>query len=100
MMERQMVCRHIRRFLSDRRGSILPMFGLTLIPMLGLIGAAVDYSRANSVKAALQASLDSTALAMAGKASSLSSADLKTAAQNYFDALFVKYGTTKVPLEV
>jgi Flp pilus assembly protein TadG len=95
-----MLLRRIARFLSDRRGNILPMFGLTLIPMLGLIGAAVDYSRANAVKAALQAALDSTALAMAGKASSLSSADLKTSAQAYFDALFIKYGTTKVPLDV
>jgi Flp pilus assembly protein TadG len=95
-----MLSRHIRRFLSDRGGNILPMFGLTLIPMLGLIGAAVDYSRANSVKAAMQASLDSTALAMAAKAPTLSSTDLKTQAQAYFDALFIKYGTTKVPLDV
>ena len=92
--------RRFSRFLSDRRGNILPMFGLTLIPLVGLIGAAVDYSRANAIKAAIQASLDATALAMASKAPSLSATDLTTQAQAYFDALFIKYGTTKVPLNV
>jgi Flp pilus assembly protein TadG/uncharacterized protein YegL len=95
-----MLVRHIRSFAAERGGNILPMFGLTLVPMLALIGAAVDYSRANSVKAALQAALDSTALAMAAKAPTLSSTDLKTQAQAYFDALFIKYGTTQVPLDV
>ncbi len=89
-----------RRFRSERGGSILPIFGLALIPLIGLIGAAVDYSRANAVKAALQAALDSTALAMAAKASTLDSAELRTQAQAYFDALFVKYQVPKVPLQV
>jgi Flp pilus assembly protein TadG/uncharacterized protein YegL len=99
-MEPAMSSRFIRRFTSDRGGNILPMFALALLPMLGLIGAAVDYSRANSVKAALQASLDSTALAMASVAPNLSSTELATQAQAYFDALFIKYGTAKVPLQV
>jgi Flp pilus assembly protein TadG len=100
MTEIKMSSRHIRRFFTDRRGNILPIFGLAIIPMLGLIGAAVDYSRANSVKAALQASLDSTALAMAAKAPTLTAAELTIQAQAYFDALFIKYNTTKVPLDV
>src|SRR3954447_14011233 len=95
-----MLIRLFKSFASDRRANILPIFGLTLIPMLALIGAAVDYSRANSVKAALQAALDSTALAMAARAPSLNATDLKTQAQAYFDALFIKYNTTKVPLDV
>jgi Flp pilus assembly protein TadG len=89
-----------KRFLSDRRANILPIFGLSMIPLMGLIGAAVDYSRANSVKAALQAALDSTALAMAAKAPTLSKESLRDEAQKYFDALFVKYNTSKVPLKV
>ena len=27
-------------------GSVMPLFALTLVPMFGLVGAAVDYSRA------------------------------------------------------
>jgi Flp pilus assembly protein TadG len=95
-----MLFHYIRRFVCDRRANILPLFGLAIIPMIGLIGAAVDYSRANSVKAALQAALDSTSLAMAAKAPTLTSTELKDQAQAYFDALFIKYNTTKVPLEV
>jgi len=95
-----MVLRHIRRFISDRGGNILPIFGLALIPMLGLIGAAVDYSRANAIKAALQAALDSTALAMAPKAATTDANALRSQAQAYFDALFTKYNTTPVTLNV
>jgi Flp pilus assembly protein TadG len=95
-----MLFHYIRRFFADRRANILPLFGLAIIPMMGLIGAAVDYSRANSVKAALQAALDSTSLAMAAKAPTLTSTELTTQAQAYFDALFIKYNTTRVPLDV
>ena len=36
-------------------------FALATIPLIGFVGAAVDYSRANSAKAAMQAALDATA---------------------------------------
>jgi hypothetical protein len=39
------------------------MFALSLVPLVGLTGAAVDYSRANGVRTALQAATDSAALA-------------------------------------
>ena len=41
------------------------MFALAIIPVIGLVGAAVDYSRANSIRSAVQSALDATALAMA-----------------------------------
>ncbi len=83
-----MIMRHIRRFMGDRRANILPMFGLSLIPIVGLIGAAVDYSRANAVNSKLQAALDSTALAMSASASSQTSAQLQTNASAYFFAMY------------
>ena len=49
----------LRRFLQDRRASVAPMFALAIVPVVGLTGAAVDYSRANSIKISLQAALDS-----------------------------------------
>ena len=50
------------RFLRDHRGSIAPMLAFTAIPLMGGVGVAVDYSRANATKAQFQAALDSTAL--------------------------------------
>ena len=41
----------LSRFLQDRRGGVAPMFALAIIPVFGFVGAAVDYSRANSIKA-------------------------------------------------
>ena len=55
---------HLMRFLRDRRGSIAPVIAGAAIPIMSLTGAAVDYSRANSMKASLQSALDSSALAM------------------------------------
>ena len=83
-------------FLKDRRGNIAPIFALSLIPTVGMIGAAVDYSRANNTRAAMQAALDSTTLAMSGTAASVSEETLKTNAKAYFESLFKKPGTAAV----
>jgi len=92
-----MLKRAFLRLAEDRRGMISPIFALAVIPVLGLIGAAVDYSRANSVRTAMQAALDSTSLAMASKAASLSGSQLQAQADAYFKALFTRtdaIGTT------
>ena len=73
-----------------RAGNVAIIFALSLIPMLALVGAAVDYSRANSLKAALQSALDSTALMISKKAATDSSTQLQTDAQTYFSALFTR----------
>jgi Flp pilus assembly protein TadG len=53
----------IRRFIRDPHGSIAPLFALAAVPILGMIGAATDYSRAAAVRAKLQSSLDTALLA-------------------------------------
>src|SRR5437879_1386544 len=78
----------LRRFLQDRRASVAPMFALAIVPVVGLTGAAVDYSRANSIKISLQAALDSTSLGMAKLAPTLTATQLQTQANAYFQALF------------
>ena len=77
-----------RRFAVAREGNIATIFALALIPMLALVGAAVDYSRASAAKADLQSALDSTALMVAKNAASFSAAELQSKAQSYFLALF------------
>src|ERR1044072_1154207 len=76
----------LRNFIQDRRGAVAPIFALSIIPVIGLVGMAVDYSRANSIKAALQASLDATALAMARLAPTLTADQLQEKTSAFFKA--------------
>ena len=48
----------ISRFRRDAQASIAPIAALTLIPILTAAGAAVDYSRANNFRTAMQTALD------------------------------------------
>src|SRR4029077_7527072 len=80
----------LRTFRSAKGGNVIITFTLALVPIMGFVGAAVDYSHANSIKAALQAALDATALAMSKTAGTLSAADLQTKSAAYFTALFTK----------
>ena len=41
-----------QRFLDDRSASVLPLLALAAVPVTGLIGASVDYSRAAAVQTA------------------------------------------------
>jgi Flp pilus assembly protein TadG len=76
------------RFLKDRRAAVAPMLALGIIPLVASIGTAVDYSRANAMRTAMQAAIDSTALMLSKTAQNLTSAQLNTSANNYFTALF------------
>jgi len=78
----------LSRFRQDRCGSVAPMFALALIPIVGLVGAAIDYSRANSVRAGMQSAIDATALAMAKLAPALTPSELQTKTDAYFQAMF------------
>jgi Flp pilus assembly protein TadG len=78
----------LSRFLKDRRGGVAPMFAIAIVPVFGLIGAAVDYSRANSVRAGMQSAIDATSLAMAKLAPTLSQAELQQKTNDYFKAMF------------
>jgi Flp pilus assembly protein TadG len=72
----------------DRHGNVAITFAFAMLPILGLVGAAVDYSHAISIRVALQGALDSTALKLSKQASSLTSKQLQSSAQNYFKGVF------------
>jgi Flp pilus assembly protein TadG len=78
----------LSRFFADRRGNVAPIFALAILPIVGLVGMAVDYSRGNSIKAAVQAALDATALAMARTAPNLTAAQLQQQSSDMFFAQF------------
>ncbi|NVN86676.1 MAG: TadE/TadG family protein [Rhodopseudomonas sp.] len=71
-------------------GNIAVIFAIALLPILTFIGAAIDYSRANSARTSMQAALDSAALMVSkdDSAGNLSAASLTSKAQAYFNALY------------
>jgi Flp pilus assembly protein TadG len=86
------VWKNLRRTLSAfalaRRGNVAIIFALAILPIVGSVGFAVDYSHANSVKAAMQASLDSTALLLSKEVATDTNTQLQANALKYFLALF------------
>jgi Flp pilus assembly protein TadG len=81
------------------RGNVAAMFAIALVPLIGIIGTAVDYSRAVAARSAMQAALDTVALMVSKDAQAdptMTSAQATTAAQKYFDALYKEDGTSNV----
>jgi Flp pilus assembly protein TadG len=76
------------RFFRDRKGGVAPLLALGIIPLVGAVGAAIDYSRASATRVAMQAAGDAAALMVAKQASSLSAAQLSQSATAYFMANF------------
>jgi len=54
------------RLLDDRRGNIGIMFALLSVPMVGVVGLAVDYQQIASARQFLQSQVDAAALGGAG----------------------------------
>jgi Flp pilus assembly protein TadG len=75
------------------------MFALALIPMVGLAGAAIDYSRVNAARSAMYATLDATALMLSRDAVGLTPEQIKTKATSYFTAQFYRPEVTNVVVD-
>ena len=82
--------------LCDRRGNVAMTFALALIPLVGGIGAAVDYSRANSARTAMQAALDATGLILSRDAEALTPEQLQAKAVSVFQANFNRPGVKDI----
>src|SRR3954462_9260290 len=78
------------RFVGADEGNIAVMFAIALVPILSFVGAAIDYTRANSARSSMQAALDSAALMVSKDLTQglITSADVNTKAQAYFTALY------------
>jgi|RhiMethySRZTD1v2_1073278.scaffolds.fasta_scaffold28870_4 Flp pilus assembly protein TadG len=87
-----------KRLLHDRSAGVAPLLGLCIIPMVGAVGAAIDYSRAASVRTSMQMALDSTALMLSKEAQGLDTAQLGSKATAYFNALFHRPETNNVQI--
>ncbi len=85
-----------RKFERAEGGNIMMTFALATVPIMGFVGSAIDYSRANAAKAAMQAAADATALMMSKSISNLNSGQITTEAGNYFNALLTNNQVTGV----
>ena len=86
-----------QRFGRQQDGSIPLMIGLAIIPVIGFMGAAVDYSTANKAKAKLGAAADAAALAAVDhQAISGTASDAQTTGQNVFNAQVNNLGNVTV----
>ena len=76
------------RFLQNREASVAPMLALAALPLFASVGASVDFGRAASARAGMQAALDASALMMAKAAQVADDTQLAANASNYFNANF------------
>jgi Flp pilus assembly protein TadG len=100
MINATSLARRARRLVSDFRaakgGNVVMTFALATLPVVGAIGAAVDYSRANSAKVALQAAVDAAGLMLSKEAQTLTQAQLASKADALVKANFNYKGAVDV----
>ena len=80
----------LRKFRVAEEGNIAVLFGILAVPILSFVGAAIDYTRANTARSAMQAALDSVSTMLAKDLSdgTITAAQINTKAQAYFTALY------------
>jgi Flp pilus assembly protein TadG len=86
------------RFVGADEGNIAVIFAIALLPILGFIGAAVDYTRANRARSSMQAALDSTALMLSKDLSNgaITTSQINSKASTYFSALYTNKDANSV----
>jgi Flp pilus assembly protein TadG len=82
---RKMALFGLLSFARATGGNVAILFGLSLIPIMIAVGGAVDYGRALLVRERMADAADAAALAI-GSWSGLTEAELKTKAQQFFNA--------------
>ncbi len=93
----------LRRFARARDGNVAITFAIAIIPLLAFVGAAIDYTHANAVRASMQSAVDATGLMISNQASSLSDvsengqpSDLDAKVTSIFKSLFTRTEATNV----
>ncbi|MDB5511005.1 MAG: hypothetical protein JWR08_488 [Enterovirga sp.] len=86
--------RRSARFGSCERGNIATIFALTFVPVLFLVGAAVDYSGATNLKSRLQSATDGANMQLCLMGGSPTQTQLNSAAQTYMQSYMGSLGFT------
>lgn len=89
----------MRRFWSDQGGNIAVLFAFGIVPVIGALGAAVDYSMANAYRTDIQKALDTTALALS-KILPVDEATMNEVGMKYFLANLGKHTMTNLALTI
>lgn len=78
------------RFGRSEQGNIAMLFGIAVVPIITFVGAAVDYTRANTARSSMQAAMDSTSLMLAKdlQDGTINTSQITQKAQDYFKALY------------
>jgi Flp pilus assembly protein TadG len=91
--------RAAQRLTRDERGNVAMIFAVSLVPLLGFVGAAVDYSRTNAARSSMQVALDSAALMVSkdlGANPTMSVSDVQAKAISYFNALYTNNSSSPI----
>jgi len=85
---------------SARTGpaTVAVIFAIAVIPVFGAVATAVDYSRANAARTAMQVALDAAALMVAKEALNLTDTQVQNKAKKYFNAQFDRPEVKKLNL--
>ena len=81
-------------------GNIAVIFAIAILPILGFVGAAIDYSRASKARLSMQAALDSTALMLSKDLTQgrITPSEINTKAQTYFAGHFTSKAVKSVSI--
>jgi Flp pilus assembly protein TadG len=90
----------MRNFWRSEGGNVAVLFAVALLPVVGTMGVALDYSRGNDVKVKMQAALDSTALALAKEPPGTPLATLQAKGNEFFRASFGAHDVTDLAVTV
>lgn len=82
----------LRNFRKDSRGNFAMTFALSVVPIVGSVGAAIDYGQSGSIRSAMQGAADAASLSTIKIAPNLNSAQVQSAAAGFFSASFSRPG--------
>jgi Flp pilus assembly protein TadG len=77
-----------RRFSGSSSGNVAVIFAVSAVPIIALMGGAVDFSRATLLRMKMQDALDATSIMLAKEASTATASQLETDANSLFTAQF------------
>ncbi len=87
-------------FWWDRRGNVAVLFAICLVPILTVVGMAIDYTRAVNARTAMQAALDNAALMVMRDTVGLSHSEIVARAKSYFEGLLSRKDIAGLSLTV
>jgi Flp pilus assembly protein TadG len=76
----------LRAFIKHDGGNIAGTFAVSFLPLLAMVGAAVDYGQLTSTRSAMKQAADSTALSLVNSVLTSTAAQLQTQGANTFIA--------------